>query len=476
MTKRFSFRFWAALVAVTAFAAALRFYKLGEWSYWSDEAFTISDANSFYVEHPGRRPEHGLSFRIYGLWFQFAESLQIPFDEFVARFLPAIFGAAGVFFTGALGARAGGRCGALFAAILLAISPFHLYWSQNARSYALEVSLAIPAGLILGSALLTARIWEFLLGAVLLTGAAFAHPTALTLVPGLILFGIVGRGFGAESPARMPWKWILLGSGAVAAIVVLSPLGRAIWVHFKVKSGASPVLFLTTTAYYFRPTLLAAAAVLAINGILRKDRKSLFFTFLSFGTLAFGFAASCVVRANNQYVIAALPFFALLVGREIVVWAWSPARGARVGALAIATVLVADFASGAFMYFGPENGYRANWREACAYVFERKANDDIIAATQAPIVECYLNPGNLLPRTTEASIYLGPFEPYKFETAVRLGRRAWFLVLDVDLDEWKKSDRLRIETFLRERCRAVAEWPLQFGGKDQTLRIWRYDP
>ncbi|MFN0204991.1 MAG: hypothetical protein ACKVS6_01600 [Planctomycetota bacterium] len=474
--KRFPFRFWAALLAVTAFAAALRFYKLAEWSYWSDEAFTISDANSFYLDHSGRRPEHGLSFRIYGLWFQWAKSLQIPFDEFVARFLPAVFGAAGVFFTGALGARAGGRWAAIFAALLLAISPFHLYWSQNARSYALEVSLAIPAGLVLGSALLTARAWEFLLGAVLLTGAAFAHPSALTIVPGLLLFGIVGRTFGAERAIRMPWKWILLGSGAVAAIVTLSPLGRSIWVHFQVKAGASPALFLTTTAYYFRPALLACAALLAINGIIRKDRKSLFFTFLSFGTLAFGFAASCVVRANSQYVIAALPFFALLIGREIVYLAWLPVRGARVSALALAAVLIADFTGGAFMYFGPENGHRAKWREACNYVFDRKMNDDVIAATQAPIVECYLNPSNPLPRTTQASIYLGPFEPYKFETVVRLSRRAWFLVLEVDLDEWKRPDRARFEAFLRERCRAVAEWPLQFGGKDQSLRIWRYDP
>lgn len=468
--------FWIALSLLTALAAWLRYYKLGEWSFWSDEAFTISDANSFYQKEPGPLPNHELSFRVYGAWFEFARSLGWQMDEWVARAMPAALGTLGVFLTGWLGARAAGAKAAVFAAFLVAISPFHLYWSQNARSYALEVALAVPAGLMLGSALLSGRMRDFIFGSLLFAGAAFAHPTALTLAPGLLVFGIAGRSFGREGGARIPWGWVAAATLVISAMVLLTPLRRSIWVHFQVKAGASPGLFVNTCSYYFRPTLLAAAAVLAVRGLLRRDRRTLFFTLAGFGPLVTGFVASCFVRANSQYVVAALPFLALLVSRELFHLAWSAGSGMRLAAAAFGLTIAADFAGGAFLYFTVEQGHRARWREACAYVFARREPGDVLAVTQATVAEFYLNPSNPLPRQIRESLYLNPYEPWKFEVVPRLGRRAWFLILDVDLDEWPRADKARILEFLRSDCRAVAEWPLQFGGKDQTLRIWRYDP
>ena len=36
------------LFLITLFAAALRFYRLGEWSFWIDEIFTINHAVSHF--------------------------------------------------------------------------------------------------------------------------------------------------------------------------------------------------------------------------------------------------------------------------------------------------------------------------------------------------------------------------------------------------------------------------------------------
>src|SRR6186997_1221347 len=36
------------LAVITLFAAALRFYRLGEWSFWIDEIFTINHALSHF--------------------------------------------------------------------------------------------------------------------------------------------------------------------------------------------------------------------------------------------------------------------------------------------------------------------------------------------------------------------------------------------------------------------------------------------
>jgi hypothetical protein len=469
---------WAlGVAAVVAVAAALRLWHLGSWSYWSDEAFTISDANALIdgdgSDHP---PAHRLSFLVYGLWFRAARSLGLPLDEYAVRLLPALLGVVGVLCTALLGARAAGRPGALFAALLVALSPFHLYWSQNARSYALEVVLAIPAGLFLGRACMGGKVRDFLIGLVLLGAAAFAHPTALTMAPGLLAFWIYAKWAHAAPSLGARRSWVAVMAAALLGALAISPLGRSIWVHFHVKSGASPALYVSTCAYYFRASLLAGAFVLAVRGALRRDSRSIFFAFVGFGTLAAGFLASCIVRTNSQYVVAALPFLCLLVGREIAQVAWSGAPGMKLAAAAFAATLACDFAGGAFLYHTAERGHRAPWREACQYVWDRADPKDLLVSTQAAIVECYLNPENPRPRDPQTALYINQFESDKFEIATRLSRTSWFLVLDVDLDEWNSRDRSIFETFLREQCRPMADWPLQFAGKNQTLRVWRYDP
>jgi len=467
------YRFAIGVLAVVALAAALRLWKLGEWSYWSDEAFTISDANAVFAGDTTRRiPEHRLSYLVYGAAYAAARSLGIAFDERVARALPALFGILGVAATAVLGRRSAGRSGALLGAFLVALAPLHLYWSQNARGYALEIALAVPGGLLLGSGLLAGRLAELVPGALLLGLAAFTHPTALLLGPPLLAFAALGRRFGGEHVRALP-VGLLLGLGVTAFVAIFfTPLGHALRVHYKVKPDGSPGLFVLSTAYYFRPALLAAAAPLAIRGLRRRDRASLLLTLASFGTLATGFLASFVARANVQYVVVAFPFLCLLIGREIM----ELGAKTRLGGVALGLALVADVAGGAALYFGPERGHRASWREACELVWRRAEPGDGVASTQASIVECYLNPANERPRDASASLYLGRFDPEKLERFLKLRRRVWILVLEVDLEDWKEADRARFREFLREGCRMVSEWPLQIEGKDQTLKVWRYDP
>lgn len=466
----------AGVFGVLVLALVLRFTNLGAWSYWSDEAFTVSDANGWRLGLEGNLPAHQLSIGLFGLWFDAAERFGFPLTEGTVRAMAAVFGVLGIAAILFLGARFVGSTGAWFAGLLLTLSPFHLYWSQNARAYALELALAVPAGLGIGFGLLGFRAREAAFGALCLVGAAFAHPTALTLAPGLaaafLLFG------GAESTRRLPAKARMLAAlvASLAIGAALVPLRRSLSVHFAVKGGGSPALFASTCVYYFRPTLLAAAAILALRGVLRRDRRSMVLTLLGFGSLASGFVASLLVRTNAQYVFVALPFLALLVGREIAdLGRASLPAVERLGAAALAAALVLDFAGGAFLYHTAERGHRAPWREACQVVFEACQPGEAVVSTQATVVECYLNPRNPTPRDPEASLYINRFEANQFEIATRCSPRAWFLVLDVDLDEWPAVEREVFRRFLWNECRPVADWTLQFAGKNQTLRLWRFD-
>lgn len=472
-------RAWLVLagVVVVATAAALRFFRLGEWSYWIDEAHTISDANALVSgDVSAGFAGHRLSFFLYGAAFAAARALGLGFDETIARALPAFFGVASVALTLWAGARAAGAGAACLAALLVALSPFQIYWSQNARSYALEVMVAIPAVLFFGRGLALMLPGWLTAGAILLVLAAAAHPTALAVVPPLVVFAWVARRFVDRPVPTRAVIFVAASAVILGAAFLLSPLGRSVRLHFLVKPHRSPGLFLSTVAFYFRPALLAAGAFLAVHGFLRRDARSALLSLAAFGTLAAGFAASLVARTNAQYVIVAFPFLALLIGREIAIAAREGRGAPRIAAIALAAALVADQAAGAFLYFGPEHGHRAYWREASAFVWKNAAPADAIASTQSPVVECYLNPSNRRPRDAAASIYLGPYEPEQVDLLLRQRRTTWFLILDVDLEEWAPVHRARFRRILREECRLVAEWPLQFAGRDQSIRVWRHDP
>ena len=470
-------RFVLLALAVVALGAALRAWRLGEWSYWTDEAHTISDANALVSGDAGQGfAGHRLSFFLYGAAYSAARALGIPFGETVARAVPAFFGVLAVAMTAGVGALVAGRSGAILGALLVALSPFQIYWSQNARSYALEVALAIPAGIMLARGLATQRWGPLLTGVALLGLAASAHPTALALVPGIVAYALVATRFSAANGSRKRLLWIAGAIVALGAAFVASPLGKSVSLHFLVKSDRSPFLFLATVAFYFRPPMLAAGACLAIRAFARRDAPSALLALLSLGTIAAGFAASWLVRANAQYVIVAFPFLALLVGREIADLVGGRDRALKLGGFALAATLAVDQAAGAFLYFGPEHGHRAYFREASAYVWGHAAPGDLVATTQAPIVECYLNPSNPRPREATASLYLGPYEPEQLELMLSRRRRTWFIVLDVDLEEFSADYRQALARFLREECRQVAAWPLQFSGRDQSLHVWRYDP
>ena len=130
------------LLAITLCAAFLRLFRLGEWSFWVDEAHTFrdvtSDASAFGDSHVARYP---LSFLLLRGMLAILPStgegwLRLPF---------AFFGIASVPALAFVGRNMVGRTAALTAALLLAISPWHIYWSQNCRSYAMVAFLSLLA-------------------------------------------------------------------------------------------------------------------------------------------------------------------------------------------------------------------------------------------------------------------------------------------------------------------------------------------
>lgn len=132
----------AGVVLALAVGIVLRLKGLTFQSFWNDELFSawVSDPDRSLAEvirlalddvHP---PFYQV---VLWLWYSL-----FGYTEFAARFLSALLGAAGilaVFFLGKefLNSRVG-----LYAAVITSLNPFHLYYSQEVRSYVLLFLLA----------------------------------------------------------------------------------------------------------------------------------------------------------------------------------------------------------------------------------------------------------------------------------------------------------------------------------------------
>lgn len=127
---------------VMVFALALRLVNLGGRPLWYDEAFTLlhaeqSPARIFYgtvAQSNGAAADvHPVFFySLLHLWIS-----AVGASPFAARLLPAVLGVATVFVAYLLGRRLFDERSGLVAAVLVALAPFHLYYSQEIRMYSL---------------------------------------------------------------------------------------------------------------------------------------------------------------------------------------------------------------------------------------------------------------------------------------------------------------------------------------------------
>jgi hypothetical protein len=129
------------LAALTALGAVLRFATLDVQSYWNDEAVTATlldqGLGGLLSDIPDSESTPPLYYLLAWLW-----SRPFGVGEVGLRSLSALLGTLAVPVAYALGARLVSRRAGLVAGALVATNPLLVWYSQEARSYALLVLLA----------------------------------------------------------------------------------------------------------------------------------------------------------------------------------------------------------------------------------------------------------------------------------------------------------------------------------------------
>jgi 4-amino-4-deoxy-L-arabinose transferase-like glycosyltransferase len=357
-------RAWPWLVlAVLVLATVLRGIGLGG-GLWYDEILTLVR----YV----RRPLAAIvttwdSQNQHMLYSVLARASVAAFGEsaWALRLPAALFGVAGIGAVCWFGARTTGRAEALVAALLLAVSYHHVWFSQNARGYTMLMTGAVlSTGLLLpllrGSPAPGARRL-IALYALAMGLSLYTHATAAFIVAG---HGLVWLGLLARRRLAAAGRWHAFLAFALAGVLaallyapvlgagmraVTAPTMAGLEVEWK-----SPLWMLAETGRALAAAVpggvpaLAAGAVVAIAGLASWWRRDAVALALMLAPVAVT-AAAMVLTAHNLW--PRLFFFAAGFAVLIVVrgwWAllerlaparapaWAPATLAA-GALVLAT-------------------------------------------------------------------------------------------------------------------------------------------
>ncbi len=485
------------LLLIVVAALGLRMWHIGDWPLWVDEAHTWRDVTipleRFWDSARAWYPTSYLLLRAgmdSGLLGETEGWLRLPF---------ALFGTATVLLLAAYGRHLVGRNAALLAALLLAVHPWHVFWSQNARGYAMVAFFAVLAcgelwrGRVLGSTRRVVLAW----GAALV--AVSCQPSGALLLPVFVLAHAVTSSRRSSRDLRKVALWGLAMLAIALPLLALLPPFRN---FLAAKTDAEPSLshLLQTGAWHFRVPLLLFAAVGAWTGNQGWTKvRARFLSLWAFVPLVLlaGLGAG-IVKVTGRYAFLSLPAVCLLAAVGAVrtgealsrlsmrVRSGKASSSAMAYALAGAVVVV-DATAGGYLYFTVQRGERAAWDEAAKIAVAGSFGAPLVVhTTHEPVLQYYLRRdhwrgGESGPRATDVRsiertdvAFAGGGACYVTSVVARAhatGCAAFFLVVHPELAE-KDADGSLLAAIRRE-CELVDALKSLGSARDESIYVYR---
>jgi mannosyltransferase len=359
------------LVALTVLAAAVRLPQLQADSLWFDEAATWSQVHNSFPAMLSATIRDNYPPLYNAVTWGFVQAFGD--SEWVLRLPAALFGIALVPMVYLLAKQAAGRAAGHLAALLIALSAFHVWYSLEARMYSL---LALTSCAYAWAALRDIDRQSRHSGlAVIGIGLALllSHPYGAfcwLAVSGVVLFRAQRRkrtlGVLAVAPAMfLPFAVALLGRTVAfnkSGLSIPAPTPQLVLLVFvKITSGLLPVL-----------VLCIVAAVVPSRRAPRSPALLLLLA-LALVPATLGYLASLLTQPVliDRYLIGSLP--AIVVLAAIGVTRWPIGRRGLLAAAEIATVFSVVTMNSGLM------PHREDWRAAAKDVRAQWRRGDCVA-------------------------------------------------------------------------------------------------
>jgi 4-amino-4-deoxy-L-arabinose transferase-like glycosyltransferase len=460
---------YGLLAAITLLAAVLRFYKLGDWSFWIDEIFTINHAQAHFsslekvINHiPPTQNWIPLS-----VIFSAGVINVLGISEWSVRLVSVAIGTLSIPILYFPYRKVFGIQVTLIALLLLAISPWHIFWSQNARFYTsllLFYTLALAA-LYFGIA--RNRLRYFVLFFVLLYLAFSERIFTFFIVPVIAVYLIVLWLLKFEKPPGLNLRNIFILS---LPIIVGGLIELYSWITngvsrffgdfdwFFLYRNDDPIRLLGNISFNLGVPLIVLAIFSGIFLLIKKNHAGLLMLSNAVVPMVILIAANPFIFTKDRYVFVTLFSWVILAAYGVNELFKSTNGLHRWLAVAVLMILFFDAASDSLLYFRVNYGHRGEWKTAFNIIKERGKPEDAVVAYWPEFGPHYLG--------REVIAY----EDIDVATVLNSGERYWF-VIDAETI-WANKE---LYLWLEDNARLIDIRYLRTPD-DFYLRIYHFDP
>ncbi len=460
---------YALLLLITLFAAAFRFYKLGVWSLWIDELYTIDHATAhfstlqlIFSHTPPERNWVPISV------ISTAQVLNVlGINEWSARLTSALIGILSIPILYFPTRRLFGDRVALIASLIMAVSPWHIFWSQNARFYTSLLLFYSLAMLAFHFGMERNKLGYFIAFCVLVYMAASERLTALFIFPVIAAYLVALWAFQFE---RHPWlnlkTFLLIGSPVLIGGLIEAYswmvygesrfFGDFNW-FFQYRND-DPLRLLGNISFSIGVPLMVLAMFSGLFLILKKDRAGLWLAANAVIPLVLLVAVNPFIFTKDRYVFMTL-FSWILLGAIGINELFMRVNGIHKWlAVGVLVLILADAGSENLLYYRVNNGNRADWREAFHLIQVKSQPEDIVVTYWPQVGSFYLDREFI------------QYEDIDVPTILNSGQQYWF-VLDAETI-WANP---KVKAFLEGEAQLVDILYLRTPD-DFYLRVYHFDP
>ena len=467
-------RVYFALFLILELAVLLRIFWLGNQSYWYDEVYTVEVAArelpKVLLQYRQTPPFHYI---LLHFW------LFLGLGDVTVRLLSVIIGVAAVFVVFQIGKNLFDMKYGLFCAFLLALSPLHIWYSQEVRMYILVALLGAASAYYFLKFIKEGGGLKYTLGWVITTGLAiYTHYHAVFLVVFQITFFVIYWKRYHHLVRNFCLGLLAIGIMSIYIFsVIISPDRFSHLSYMGLGSNPFKILSIPYTFFAFslgftygpsldelhtistladcRPYLMALTsgflvfATLLIMGLksLWRDREK--FTFVLLYLMIPVLCASLLsivkqdVSYNVRYVIAALPAFTLVLARGLQLPRRNFLRWGLVAAFLLPTSLSLH------NHFFVEKYYKEDYRKAADFIYEYNRSGDVILSSNVRPFNYYYN--NSFP--VHPMYWIPENYQEKIEAKIEGKRRVWL----IQSRKWESDPKGKIKKYMESTYDLIAE-------------------
>lgn len=445
------------LLAITLIALALRFYKLGEWSFWGDEMITLRRAENVFNYEISR-------WSISNILIHISLNL-LGISEWSARLMPALIGVVSIPILYFPIRKLFGPTFALLAGLLLAVSPWHIYWSQNVRFYSLLLLLFTLGILMFYFGIEEDRLEYLILSLILFGLATLERLIGLFFIPVVIMYLVLLRILPIERPPGLRLRNLVLFflPGLVYApyLLLSNPTVRepSLWLDRFGWVNASPFWILAGVVYYVGIPTICIGTLGGLYLLIRKNRSALLLGLGAMVPLLGIMTVSLFQYAANRYVFISLMSWIILAsvaGGELLL---QIQRSTRILALGVLVVLVFAPLSEDVLYYQYQNGNRDNWKAAFEFIEQQATESDLVIVPDPSLADYYLQ---------EETFSMEGVDLTRLREAEG---RVWF-VEDMNVE----AKFPQVYEWMLENSELVANMDVHVRARNFKMRVYIYDP